>query len=163
MRWAFPTVQPVVCQARMRAPVGDNATVKNNHDCKLRQLWHDRLGHTGKTAIERLTIERLCTGLPVSLIPCAQCATHCDSCVRSKQIRPPFPDNSSRPTWILHTLDADTVGELPRTGTGWKRYFLRVVDECCSYSEVIHVHQKSASAQELISVIARWERQCDAN
>jgi transposase InsO family protein len=45
---------------------------------------------------------------------------------------------------------------------GSERYFLTVVDEYSSYCEVIPVQQKSSIAQELIAVIERWERQCDA-
>jgi hypothetical protein len=56
----------------------------------------------------------------------------------------------------------DTVGELPSTGTGGERYFLTVLEEFSCYCEIIPVQQKSAIAQELIHVIAKWERQRDA-
>lgn len=162
MRGVYPTLQPVVCQSCLRVPVVEPEIPKRKHDCKLRQLWHERLGHPGKTASERLSREHLCRGIPVSLIPCTQCDTHCDACVRGKQIKPPFPDSSSSPTGILHRVHADTVGELPRTGTGGERYFLTVVEEFSSYCNIIPVKQKSAIAQELIHVIAKWERQRDA-
>lgn len=162
LRGVFPTLKPVVCQVCLRTPVVTEPAVKSKHDCKLRKLWHDRLGHPGKTASERLDREALCRGIPVSLIPCSQCDTHCDSCVRGKQARPPFPESNSSPTRILHRIHADTVGELPTSGMGGERYFLTVVDEFSSYCEVIPVQHKSSIAHELIAVIERWERQCDA-
>jgi hypothetical protein len=86
LRGVFPTLQPVVCQACLRTPVVAETSAKIKHDCKLRKLWHARLGHPGKTASERIERENLCTGIPVSLLPCSQCDTHCDSCVRGKQV-----------------------------------------------------------------------------
>ena len=162
LKGVFPTLQPIVCQVCMRTPVLTENSPKQKHDCTLRRLWHERLGHPGKTASERLDREGLCTGIPVSLLPCTQCDTHCDSCVRGKQSKPPFPESSNKPDRILHRIHADTVGELPVSGMGGERYFLTVVDECSGYCEVVPVQHKSSVAQELINVIERWERQCDA-
>ena len=58
----------------------------------------------------------------------------------------------------MHRIHADTVGEVPTAGTGGERYFLTVVEEYSGYVDVIPVLQKSSIAQELINVIARWER-----
>lgn len=162
MKSVYPTTVPVVCQTCMRTTVVETQSPRLKHDCKLRQLWHERLGHPGKTVSERITREDVCTGIPVSLIPCASCDSHCDSCVRGKQSKPPFPDSSRRPTRVLHRIHADTVGEVPTAGTGGERYFLTVVEEYSSYIDVIPVQQKSSIAQELISVIARWERQTES-
>lgn len=105
----------------------------------------------------------MCTGILVSLLRCAQCDTHCDSCVWGKQTRPSFPESNRSPPGILHIIHADTVGELPSSGTGGERHFLSLVDEYSSYCQIIPIHQKSAITQELINVIAGWERQCNAN
>ncbi len=162
MRSVYPTTIPVVCQTCMRTTVVETQSPKLKHDCKLRKLWHERLGHPGKTVSERITREDVCRGVPVSLIPCESCDTHCDSCVRGKQSKPPFPDSSRRPTQVLHRIHADTVGEVPTAGTGGERYFLTVVEEYSGYVDVIPVQQKSSIAHELISVITRWERQTES-
>jgi transposase InsO family protein len=162
LKGVYPTTVPLVCQKCFKAITDDHLSPTLKHDCKLRQLWHERLGHPGKTVSERLTREQLCTGIPVSLIPCAKCDTHCDSCIRGKQSKPPFPDSSRRPTRILHRIHADTVGEVPTAGTGGERYFLTVVEEYSGYVDIIPVQQKSSIAHELINVIARWERQTDS-
>jgi len=162
MRGVYPTTVPIVCQLCLKTTTVDHLSPKLKHDCKLRQLWHERLGHPGKTVSERISKENVCTGIPVSLIPCAMCDTHCDSCIRGKQSKPPFPDSSRRPTRVLHRIHADTVGEVPTAGTGGERYFLTVVEEYSGYVDIIPVLQKSSIAQELINVIARWERQTDS-
>jgi hypothetical protein len=51
---------------------------------------------------------------------------------------------------------------VPTAGTGGERYFLTVVEEYSGYVDIIPVQQKSSIAQELINVIARWERQTDS-
>jgi hypothetical protein len=72
LRGVFPTLQPVVCQACMRTPVVAETSAKIKHDCKLRELWHARLGHPGKTASERIEREKICA--LVYLFPC--CPAH---------------------------------------------------------------------------------------
>ncbi len=162
MHGVYPTNTPVVFHTCLKTPAVADPSPKTKHDCKLRQLWHERLGHPGKTVSERLSREQLCVGIPVSLIPCALCDTHCDSCVRGKQNKPPFPDSSRRPTRVLHRIHADTVGELPTAGTGGERYFLTVVEEYSGYVEIVPVQHKSSIAQELIDVITLWERQTES-
>lgn len=66
MRGIFPTTTPVVCQTCIKSLVIDTPSPKLKHICKLRQLWHERLGHPGKAASERFTREPLCTGVPMS-------------------------------------------------------------------------------------------------
>ena len=86
LKGIYPTSLPVVCQTCMSGPFVGRATTAEKHNCKLRKLWHDRLGHPGKTASERLSREQLCTGIPVSLIPCEVCEQHCDPCIRGKLV-----------------------------------------------------------------------------
>ncbi len=135
-----PTQMPVLCQVCMHIPPQPAKPPQKRHDCKLRALWHERLGHPGITAMERLNREDLCLGIPISLLPCDNCETHCDSCVRGKQCRPTFPTSTREPERVMHRIHADLVGQLPTPGTGGERYFVTVVDELSRFVDVLPVH-----------------------
>jgi hypothetical protein len=77
LRGIYPTRHQVACKVCVNPMSVHHAAHKPAHNCKLRKLWHERLGHPGKTATERLSREELCTGIPVSLLPCSKCDTHC--------------------------------------------------------------------------------------
>jgi hypothetical protein len=62
-------------------PESAEGPVKLPHNCQQRDLWHRRLGHPGETAMSRITREGLISGLPVSLIPCADCSPACEACL----------------------------------------------------------------------------------
>ena len=139
LRNVHPTTLPVVCQVCMRHSANLADKVHKRHDCGLRKLWHERLGHPGITAMERLQREELCTGIPISLIQCQRCDTHCDPCVRGKQCKPAFPTSTREPARVMHRVHADTVGQLPHPGTGGERYFVTAVEEYSNYCEVLPV------------------------
>eukprot|EP00884_Botryococcus_braunii_P007680 jgi/Botrbrau1/16913/Bobra.0374s0003.1 len=75
LRGIYPTKYQVACQVCVNPMSAHHAAHKPAHNCKLRKLWHERLGHPGKTATERLSREELCTGILVSLLPCSKCHT----------------------------------------------------------------------------------------
>lgn len=57
LKGIYPISLPVVCQACLGGPCVKGATTAEKHKCKLRKLWHERLGPPGKTAYERLSRE----------------------------------------------------------------------------------------------------------
>lgn len=161
VKGVYPTRMAVVAQL-CTGPVGmQQNTRERKHSCKLRRLWHERFGHPGKTASERLTREELCTGIPVSLIPCAQCDTHCDPCVRGKQCRETFPPSKRKPPTVLHRLHADTV-DATTAGVNGERYFVTVVDEHSSFCSVLPVTSKANVSSHLVDHIRKWERETDS-
>jgi len=164
LKGILPTREPLVCQVCVPVCEGTALHVGGGraHDCNKRRLWHERLGHPGRTASERLSKEPLCSGIPVSLITCKLCDSHCDACVRGKQARPPFPTSTTEPEKVLQRIHADTVGELPSAGSGGEKYFMTVVDELSSFCAAVPVDSKAAIARELISVVCLWQRQTDA-
>ena len=99
------------------------------HNCKLRTLWHAKLGHPSSAVMSRFSKEPLVTGLPVSLIPCSKCPPVCEACIQGKQTRPPFGQSSRPAQTVLERIHVDTVGELPVTAVTGEKYWVTVVDE----------------------------------
>jgi len=162
LRGIYPTKYQVACQVCVNPMSAHHAAHKPAHNCKLRKLWHERLGHPGKTATERLSREELCTGIPVSLLPCSKCDTHCDPCVRGKQCKPSFKPSSHEPPRVLHRIHADTVGAMSTPGVEGEKFSVTVVDELSNFVSVLPVTSKATIASHLTDTITYWERQTES-
>jgi hypothetical protein len=157
LRGVYPTRLAMVAQICTVPESNQQKSSGRKHSCKLRKIWHDRLGHPGKTASERLTREELCQGIPVSLIPCSSCDTHCDPCVRGKQCRESFPPSNKKSPTVLHRLHADTVA-VPTPGADGERYFITLLDEHSNFACSVPLSSKANVSANLIDEIRRWER-----
>jgi hypothetical protein len=157
LRGVYPTRMAMVAQICTVPQSAQQKSSGRKHSCKLRKIWHERLGHPGKTASERLTREELCQGIPVSLIPCSSCDTHCDPCVRGKQCRESFPPSNKKSPAVLHRLHADTVA-VPTPGADGERYFITLLDEHSNFACCIPLSSKANVSANLIDEIRRWER-----
>jgi transposase InsO family protein len=158
LRGVYPTRMAVVAQICTVPERAQEKKSEGKHSCRLIRLWHERLGHPGKTASERLTREDLCQGIPVSLIPCPSCETHCDPCVRGKQCRESFPPSNKKSPAVLHRLHADTVA-VPTPGDDGERYFITLLDEHSNFVCAIPISSKVNVAAHMIEEIRRWERE----
>jgi transposase InsO family protein len=139
-------------------PESAEGPVKLPHNCQLRDLWHRRLGHPGETAMSRITREGLISGLPVSLIPCADCSPACEACLQGKLPRPPFP-NSTRPaSRVLERIHLDTVGELPVRALTGEKYWVTVLDEASHCVAAIPVKSKAEIPRKLKELLMYWQR-----
>jgi hypothetical protein len=63
LRGVYPTRMAVVAQICTVPERTQQKSSEGKHSCRLRKIWHERLGHPGKTASERLTREELCQGI----------------------------------------------------------------------------------------------------
>jgi transposase InsO family protein len=158
LRGVYPTRMAVVAQICTVPERTQQKSSEGKHSCRLRKIWHERLGHPGKTASERLSREDLCQGIPVSLIPCSLCETHCDPCVRGKQCRESFPPSNRKSPAVLHRLHADTVA-VPTPGDDGERYFVTLLDEHSNFVCAIPLSSKTNVAAHMIEEIRRWERE----
>jgi transposase InsO family protein len=155
-------LQRIQCRSRQ---VPRAASVPNSagptqlpHNCQQRDLWHRRLGHPGATVMSRITREGLISGLPVSLLPCADCSPVCEACLHGKLPRPPFP-NSTRPaSRVLERIHLDTVGELPITALTGEKYWVTVLDEASHCVAAIPVKSKADIPKKLKELLIYWQR-----
>jgi GAG-pre-integrase domain len=129
------------------------------HNCTWRSLWHQRFGHPRAAVLTRLSSGPMVRGLNVSVNPCSQCPSVCDSCVREKQAQPHLPGRSERAKQPLERLHVDAVGPLPVSALDGCRYFLMVVDECTHYCDAVPIRSKSEISGQLKRVILTWQRQ----
>jgi hypothetical protein len=106
--------------------------------------------------------EELCSGMPVSLLPCSKCDTHCDPCVRGKQCKPSFKPSSHEPPRVLHRIHADTVGAMSTPGVEGEKFSVTVVDELSNFCSVLPVTSKATIASHLTDTITYWERQTES-
>jgi hypothetical protein len=117
------------------------------------ELWHKRLGHTGKGAISDLTEVEAVSGL-------GNVGTDdgCDICVKAKQTREHFARSSSRALNVLELVHSDVIGPLRTRGMRNERYVVTLMDDYSRYSEVFCVGNKGVVARKLIEALVRWEK-----
>jgi GAG-pre-integrase domain len=155
LRHALPVVpREALC---LHAACGGRG--QKGHSCVERDLWHQRMGHLGRAAMERLHIEGLLSGIDTGMYRCTECPTYCDACPRGKQSKLPFSKRTSAPSRILERVHVDTVGAMPITGQGGEQYFVTLVDDFSGYLAICHVHLKSQVPHVVIGTLREWERQ----
>ena len=135
--------------------------MRKSHDCRVRSLWHSRLGHPGENNMTRLQSEDLVTGLPVSLTPCQKCPRSCEACIQGKHSRPPFGKRTRAASEPLERIHLDTVGPIFPTAIGGEKYFVTVVDEATHYVLVLGVKTKDAISAAVKELLIFWQRQLD--
>lgn len=132
---------------------------QHSHDCRLRALWHSRLGHPGEANMRRLQCEDLISGIPVSLSPCENCPTACEACIQGKHSRPPFGISTRTATEPLQRVHLDTVGPITPTAITGERFFVTIVDEASHYVIALAVKSKDAISGAVRDLLVFWQRQ----
>jgi len=132
---------------------------QHSHDCRLRALWHSRLGHPGEANMRRLQSENLVSGIPVSLSPCEKCPATCEACIQGKHSRPPFGISSRTATEPLLRIHLDTVGPITPTAITGERFFVTIVDEASHYVIALAVKSKDTISGAVRDLLVFWQRQ----
>ena len=134
-------------------PVSGTGT---NQHLRSFYLWHKRLGHPSLDYLAKTC--KLTSG--IMLQPQAFKLAkdlQCDTCIRSKQSRPPFPPSSSQTSAPLELIHMDLCGPLTPKSRHGHVYFLTMLDDCSSYSVVRLLFTKSdaaASIQAVFNILA---------
>jgi hypothetical protein len=108
--------------------------------------WHEHFGHLHFEALKRLSAKGVVRGL-LSLDHMEQ---FCDVCVLMKQMRLPFPQQSS--FWAkerLKLVHGDLCGPVTRAIPGGRRYFLLLVDDLSRYMWVVVLDSKGEAADAI--------------
>jgi transposase InsO family protein len=134
---------------RLKASVpmkGEVATLAKTTNSKALDLWHRRLGHLHRAAIERMSSAEMVSGLDLSHTPSDE--SLCPECAIGKQYKLPFPPVAVRAAKRLELVHADLCGPFSTVSIGGKRYFLLLVDDATRYTWVYFLREKGeASAQ----------------
>src|SRR3990172_4292311 len=99
------------------------------------EMWHRRMGHPGKNAIEKMKIHT--TGMKI--IPDSH--THnekCETCIKAKMTKRPFPKSTRRATKPMELIHTDVIGPFKtQTKEGGCVYVISFIDD---YTRMIKVY-----------------------
>ena len=123
----------------------------NAHGPNCEHVWHKRFGHRNLTAVRDLAAKDLASGIVIK--KCGVCNEICESCVKGKLFRAPFPKEAERksnaPLDLIHT---DVCGPMQALTPGGKRYVITLIDDYSRYTYVYFMHKKN----EASSIIKRF-------
>jgi hypothetical protein len=104
-------------------------------------LWHCRLGHIGKDALERAICNKLANGLCIDSD--APLPLHCEPCIVGKHHRDPSPAKAlHRATRILEHIHSD-VHMVPVPTVSGFRYWVTFIDDWSRYGWIWLLKKKS--------------------
>ncbi|XP_022570911.2 uncharacterized protein LOC106407057 [Brassica napus] len=110
-------------------------------------VWHARLGHLGYDAMKTMVREELVIGLPQLKVT----KDTCESCLRAKQTRRPFPTSTSyRASTILELVHADLCGPITPPTAGRSRYIFVLIDDHSRYMWSILLKEKGEAFEKFV-------------
>ena len=102
------------------------------------ELWHKRLGHIGRTGLEK--VKHLVDGILVNL---DQNPRICSVCVEGKQTRLAHVQSRTRATRPLQLVHSDLMGPIQTEAYNGKRYVLTFIDDYTHFVVVYLLNAKS--------------------
>ncbi|KAL4304119.1 hypothetical protein GQ457_10G006780 [Hibiscus cannabinus] len=107
-------------------------------------LWHARLGHVNFHDLKVMGEKKLAVGVPLLSRP----NKFCETCVISKHVRSPFPNQANfRAEKPLKLLHADVCGPISPDTLAGNKFFLLIVDDFTRWMWVYVLAAKSDSFQ----------------
>lgn len=126
------------------------------------ELWHRRYGHLSYPALGQLCTDGMVDGIsvPARAFEAACREQTCETCIRAKQTRQPFPSSTSTSEHPLSLVHMDVCGPMPTQSLGGSRYMATFLDDYSKFSVVVPVSHKSDVAAAVIRIITLLENQC---
>lgn len=106
--------------------------------------WHKRLAHRNLSDI------RLMEGLKINA---CEHSDDCESCLKGKMSRKPFPKKALPTKEVLDCVVSDVCGPLQVESLGKKRYFLSFVDIHSRFCKLYFIREKSEVPQKTMEYI----------
>lgn len=122
-------------------------TVGNRHRKDCQHTWHRRLGHRDPEAIKQMERKDLAAGLKIT-----DCGIRgvCETCIKGKMTRQPFPKKSlsktEEPLDLVHT---DVCGPMQTKTPGNKRYVLTLIDDYSKHTVIYLMEHKSEVTEKI--------------
>ena len=139
-------------QERARA-----AKAIGRHD--VAELWHNRLGHVGKSTVQEMIRKGSVRGL--KLDTSMQSGTRCEWCLDGKQTRLPLKERSKSASCRGETIHSDVCGPMPVATVGKKLYFVTFIDAWSGFKYVSLMSRKSEVLEKFKQFQAMFERKFD--
>lgn len=139
---------------KLKQKVCSESSLKVNHAESCIHYWHRVFGHRDVEAIKLMIKEH--ANDKVVLSEC-RIKEVCDTCLKGKMSRTPFPDKSSSvssaPLDLIHT---DICGPMQTSTRSGKRYVLTFIDDYSRYTVVYLLSNKSEveeKVQQYVSLV----------
>lgn len=146
---AVADVQSGMYQLRVAA---NALKVAVGHTDNCIHTWHHRFGHRDPQAIKKLEAKGLASGIKIT--PC-EIKEFCESCIKGKLTRQPFPKRSRsqtiEPLELVHT---DLCGPIPTQTPGGRRYIMTMIDDYSRFTQIFLLKKKSQAGQVIKDFIA---------
>lgn len=115
--------------------------------CTDPEVWHARLGHINKETMRMMISKELVVGVP----KISHNTDACVSCLRGKQTRKPFPQETSyRASEPLELVHADLCGPISPSTPAHKRYVFVLIDDHTRYMWNILLQEKSEAFEKFV-------------
>jgi len=104
------------------------------------RLWHERFGHLSMQTLSAMQK----SGIVVDLPPISDSDEVCEACMKGKQHRQPFPQESNtRAEAPLQLVHADLSGKMNTQALGGSSYYFALIDDYSRKTWVYFLREKS--------------------
>lgn len=124
----------------LRVPSKVNAVTHGHSDNCIHTL-HRVFGHRDPDAIRKMASKQFIEGMKI--VECGIKET-CETCVKAKMTRMPFPkESSSKTDEILDLIHTDVCGPMQTATPGGKRYIITIIDDYSRFTVIKLLSHKS--------------------
>lgn len=110
-------------------------------------LWHQRLGHVNEQQLQAMLKEQTVEGIDAATS--VDKLSFCESCVKGKITRKPFPKSSgSKSTRKLQLIHSDICGPMQTPSLGGSKYFITFIDDYSRCCTVYFIRHKSEALEK---------------
>lgn len=140
---------------RLCQPYKINSVIEHKENCI--HTWHRKMGHRDPEAIKKMCAEGLLADL--SIVDCG-IKMSCDTCMKGKLTRVPFPKQSTTESSdLLSLIHTDICGPMQTSTPGGKRYLVTFIDDFSRYTFVYLLSNKSDVPNVLKQYVALVQNQ----
>ena len=137
----------LICKNRQGLYILKVDPIINEECCAMieNDIWHKRLGHAGKTALNQLGLkapDKICT-----------------TCVEGKATRPPFRTNEKRTTAIGEIVHSDICGPITPCTIDGGKYFQVILDDFSHFLVVKILKNKNEAEDNLKNYVEELKTQ----
>lgn len=128
-----------------------NSAVKLHHKEHCIHHWHKIFGHRDPEAIKKMCADGLVDGLRIN-----ECDIRmsCDTCMKGKTTRLPFPSKStSKTNKVVELIHTDVCGPMQTATSAGNRYFVTFIDDFSRFTVICLLKHKSEVSGKLKNFI----------
>lgn len=126
------------------------ATMSTSERCV--HEWHKVLSHRNLSDIRRMKSEGL-------RIADCKCTDVCESCIKGKMARKPFPKKATPTNEVMDCVVSDVCGPIQTETVGKKRYFVTFIDVHSGYTVVKLLRERSEVPNLAVEYIEHMKTQ----